>query len=255
MMQASNTYLRRTTCGLRSRSRVNQAKGGRLEGGIGPPSHLLPGKVDCLFWCCFNLHLFAPVWSWECKGLEWGLKSRRGSRSWSCAIFCHGRGSWHWIFIRWKPSLCQIHLWCVVKDGNLVRQPAAAGFLRWGAMVTPFTPTDWEQKEISFFFNSSVCVSPWASWWKKWTFPPQALNQLGRRPGETLWWKTRNASWPLLSTLGCVWPVLPLEAQDPRRRFEDRTQGNWKTNLQTSAPIWFSVVIDHFCSFHIMCVR
>ena len=49
LMQASNTYLRRTTCGLRSRSRVNQAKGGRLEGGIGPPSHLPPGKVNCLF--------------------------------------------------------------------------------------------------------------------------------------------------------------------------------------------------------------
>ena len=39
-----------------------------------------------------------------------------------------------------------------------MRHPAAAGFLRWGAMVTPFTPTDLEQKEISFFFNSSVFV-------------------------------------------------------------------------------------------------
>ena len=59
----------------------------------------------------------------------------------------------------------------------------------------------------------------------------------------------------MAATLGCVWPVLPREAQDPRHRFEDRTQGNWKTNLQTSAPIWFSPVIDHSCIFHIMCVR
>ena len=49
--------------------------------------------------------------------------------------------------------------------------------------------------------------------------------------------------------------MLPREAQDPRHRFEDRTRGNWKTDLQTSAAILFSLVIDHFCSFHIMCVR
>ena len=49
-------------------------------------------------------------------------------------------------FHKKNPSLCRKHLCCVIKDGNLVRHPAAAGFLRWGAMVTPFTPADWKQK-------------------------------------------------------------------------------------------------------------
>ena len=62
----------------------------------------------------------------------------------------------------------------------------------------------------------------------------------------------KNKKCFLAATLGCVWPVLPREAQDPRHRFEDRTQGNWKTNLHTSAPIWFSLVIHHFCTFHII---
>ena len=69
LMQANNTYLRRTTCGLRSRSRVNQAKGGRLEEGIGPPSHLPPGKVDCfgavLICTCLHLCEVESVKGWS----------------------------------------------------------------------------------------------------------------------------------------------------------------------------------------------
>ena len=149
-------------------------------------------------------------------------------------------------FHKKNPSLCQIHLWCVIKDGNLVRHPAAAGFLRWGAMVTPFTPTDCEQKKkksLSF----SILLFVYYTLTLSILVEEVNISSPSLEPTRTPSWRNilRNEKCFLAATLGRVWPVLPREARDPRRRFEDRTQGNWKTNLQTSAPIWFSLVIDH----------
>ena len=125
---------------------------------LGLPVTSLLGKLAVYFdpvLICTCLHLCEVE---SVKGWSGDWNQEEGVVPGAAQLFYHGRGSWRWIFIGRKQSLCQIHLWCVIKDGNLVRHPAAAGFLRWGAMVTPFTPTDLEQKEISFFFNSSVFV-------------------------------------------------------------------------------------------------
>ena len=72
-------------------------------------------------------------------------------------------------------------------------------------MVTPFTPTDWEQKEISYFFNSSVCLFLYYT--LTWSILVEEVNisSPSLEPTRTPSWrnisvqkKRRNASWPLL---------------------------------------------------------
>ena len=89
-------------------------------------------------------------WSWEWDEKE-GILARAGEGIGIRRNTKYTKSNQEEIQNTWNPTKARY----VFLNLNLVRQPAAVGFLSFGTAVTPFTPTDWERWLFRYFFGKA----------------------------------------------------------------------------------------------------